>query len=388
MTTLIFLSLIFLSAGLVTSISVLSGFHIFMAIPSLYFITKTNFKNFSKSAYALLAFLIIVMLSVLINQDVAIAGYKPITKVKYFLYGFFAIAPMTYFFKNFYNEKKLKILIYLFMGATTFATIVGLISLKTGYNFISQRTLIEDRNAGLMGMILNYAHNLAFFQIIILGMVIYREELKKYLNLNILYSVFIINFIGLYFTYTRGAILAFLVGAPFYLFKKYKSKFIISTIVLVFLAIGLAFISGNNIIRPGSDSKRLSLWKTAVIAFKERPLTGYGYLNFERHSLDIKRRYNVGDPEFGGHAHNNFLEVLASTGIFGFLAFTSWVVLWLWEMYRREDLVARIALPFIVVFIVGGLTQATISLGINLFFIMAAYSISQINRFEVIKEQA
>jgi O-antigen ligase len=77
---------------------------------------------------------------------------------------------------------------------------------------------------------------------------------------------------------------------------------------------------------------------------------------------------------------------LASTGIVGFIFFMLWQIFWFIEMYKREDLIAKIAIPFIVAFVVGGLTQATFTLGANLFFIMSFYTLTQLNN-EVVKEK-
>lgn len=305
------------------------------------------------------------------------SGYRPIGKVKYFLFGFLMIAPFSYYFKNGLTDKKISYLIYAFLIATTVATIAGIVGMKTGYNFISRRVVNMDRNAGLSGMVLNYAHNLAYFQALAVGLLVYRKRVEKFVNIKVLLLVVLINFIGLYFSYTRGAMLALTVGLPFYFFKKNKVKFVSIATVIVLVAGILYIASGKNFMRPGSDRERISQWKAAAMAFKERPIFGYGYLNFERHSVALKERYNIGELQFGGHAHNNFLEMLASTGLLGFLSFVLWLFFWLWEMYKRQDLVAEVSFPFIMTFIVSGLTQSTIALGVNLFFVMAVYAVGQ-----------
>jgi O-antigen ligase len=374
---MIYGALMVLALGLVTSTTILALFHILMIVPIIYFLPKADYKHFPKSTWALIAMVVAMILSTVMNQDIAINGYKPIGKMKYFLFGFLTIAPFAYYFKNFCNEKKIGYLFYVFCVATTVAGIAGIVGMNTGYNYISMRTVNLDRNAGLSGMVLNYAHNLAYFQIIILGLIIYRKEIGKIINTRFLYFVFVMNSIALYLSYTRGAILALVVGIPFFIFKNNKFKFLIIALITILITAGAYFISGNNILRPGSDNERISQWQAAIKAFEERPVFGYGYLNFEQYSVPIKKRYNLGQLQFGGHAHNNFLEMLASTGIIGFICYVGWLGLWFIEIYKRNDVVAKITLPFIVVFIVGGLTQSTISLGVNLFFIMAIYAISQ-----------
>lgn len=370
-------TLLVLALALVTSTSLLSLTHMLIIFPALYFLPKVNYKNFSKSSWILLGMTFVIILSVFFNQDIATRGLKPILKSKYFIFGFISIAPIAWWAKNYLTNKKISFLLYTFCVATTVATIAGIIGMKTGYNYVSMRIVNLDRNAGLSGMVLNYAHNLAFFQVIIFGLFLFKNKTKEYINSNFILIVFILNLLGIYMSYTRGAMLALVVGTPFYFFKKNKTRFILIATLLVALAFGVYAVSGKSILRPSSDRERISQWRAALMAFKERPILGYGYLNFENYSVQIKKRYNLGELQFGGHAHNNFLEMLASTGIFGFLCYTAWLITWFVEMYKRDDMIANISLPFIVVFMISGLTQSTISLGVNLFFVMGVYSIGQ-----------
>ena len=376
---LIYASLIALAIGLMTSVSVLALSHIFIAIPCLYYLSKVDYKRFSKSSIALLLLAIVIVLSVLVNQDVAVLGFKPISKSKYFFFGFLMIAPFTFYFKNHFNNKKIKILLYLFCISSLIATISGYIGMKTGYNFLLRRGVALDRNAGLTGHVLNYAHNLASFQIIIFGLILYHQQIKEFISKKFLIIVFIINLFGIYTSYTRGALLALMLALPFYFFKKNKKNFLIACAAIGFIGLSVVFVAGNTIIRPGSDNERVSQWQAAAKAFEERPILGYGFLNFEQNSLQIKKRYSLPEPNYPGHAHNNFMEILATTGIVGFICFIAWIGFWLKEMYLRDDIIAKVSFVFIIVFLASGMTQSTISLGVNLFFIMAVYALSQVN---------
>jgi O-antigen ligase len=379
MEIMIYGSLIILAAGLLTSMSLLALSHILLIIPIFYFLPKTNFKGWSKSTWALVAMTVAIILSVFLNQDIAVNGYKPLSKSKYFFFAFLSIAPFSYFFKNSLDEKKIKILLRLILVASVVAGFFGILGKITGYNFLSFKHVNKDRNAGLFGMVLNYAHNLSYFQILLFGLVLYKEEVETFIKPKILNYVFAFNIVSLYLTYTRGAWLALIIGVPFYFFKEHKKNFIIVLITLLLTGGALYVLSGKSVKRKGSDAERISQWQSAFMAFKERPLFGYGYLNFEPHSVELKKRYDIGAQHFGGHAHNIFLEMLATTGLFGFIPFLLWLSFWFYEMYKRNDLVAKWTLPFIITFMVGGMTQSTISLGINLFFILAIYSISQVN---------
>ncbi len=385
MSFLIYSSLIVLSMGLLTSMSLLGLVHILIAVPSIAFIRKTNFKMMPKSAWALLGLCLVLALSVLVNKSIMVEGLKPILKVKYFIIGFLMISPLSWYFKNHFDEKKISYLLYIFCIASLVAGIAGTIGRYTGFNPVSMKAVNLDRNAGLFGMVLNYAHNLAFFQIIALGLILSAKEIEKFINKNFLYLTFIFNLFALYTTFTRGALLAFLAAVPFYFFKNNKKYFLIAIILIAVGGFTAYKMSGRNLERSGSDVERVSQWKAAWAGFKERPAFGYGYLNFEKHCPEIKIRNNIEAQHFCGHAHNNELEILAVTGFAGFLFYALWVISWFLEMYKRDDILAKIGLPFIIAFLVGGLTQSTIGLGINLFFIMAVYSITQIN-FKLVKE--
>lgn len=375
---LIYSSLMVLAIGLVTSISILSLFHILIIVPSIYFLFKTDYKNLPRSYWALCSLSLIIIMSVIFNQDIATHGYKNILKVKYFIFGFITIVPISWYLKNHCDSKKISYLLYAFMIATTFATIVGIYSQFHNYNPITMRGVDNVRNTGLFGMVMNYAHNLALFEIIVLGLIIYKKETSKYINTYFLYFVFIMNLVGLYMSYTRGAWLALLMGTPFYFFKKNKKLFIY-VIALAALSGAIAYFTAGSMMdnRDRSNNERISQWQASIKAVQERPVFGYGYLNFETHSTEIKKRYGIGAQNFGGHAHNNFFEMLASTGSLGFIAFIIWLIFWASEMYKSNEVLSSFGLAFIITFLAGGLTQSTIALGINLFFIMAFYSISQ-----------
>lgn len=377
---LIYGSLMILAIGLVTSMSMLALSHILIIIPALYFLPKVDYKKVSLSAWALLVLSIIIVLSVLVNQDIAINGFKPVSKVKYFLFGILMIFPFSYYFMAEKNSKKISYLLYAFCIATTIATLAGIGGMLTEFNFILMKKVNPDRNGGVFGMLMNYAHNMVYFQVIILGMVFNKKYVEKYINMKFLYVVLVINLIGFYLTYTRGAWLGFLVAIPFFFFKKNIKTFLSIVIALVIIGGGVYFVAGKSIVRPQSDNERLSQWKAAIKAFEERPIMGYGYLNFETHSKSIKERYGLGELQFIGHAHNNFFEMLATTGILGFVTYIVWLGFWFIEMYKRDDVVGRIGLPFIVAFVAGGLTQSTVSLGINLFFVMAVYALTMVKK--------
>lgn len=377
---MIYGSLMILALGLLTSMSALALSHILIVIPGIYFIFHADYKNFPVSAWAMLALVVVLICSIIFNQDIAINGFKPISKVKYFLLGFLALAPLCWYFKKYSTDKKISWLIYALCVSATFATIAGLIGLYSGYNPILMKAVHPTRNSGLFGMLMNYAHNLSYFLTIVAGLLIYRRESKKWVNINFLVIVFVINLIGFYYTYTRGTWLGFLCAIPFYYLKAHKKLFFRLGLGLFVVGIVAYFMAGDKVIRPQSEVERISQWKAAVMAFKERPVLGYGYLNFEPHSGEIKTRYELGSVTFVSHAHSNIFEMLGSGGLLGIAVFLIWIGAWFREMYKGSHFMCNIGLAFIVTFFVGGLTQSTITLGINLFFVLAAWCLCSTER--------
>ena len=124
-----------------------------------------------------------------------------------------------------------------------------------------------------------------------------------------------------------------------------------------------------------SMEERFSFYHAALMAFRERPVWGYGYRNFEPNVLDIKKNYDIGHRHYGAHAHNNFLEHLASTGFMGALSFVLFTLSWLIHSYQREDVVGKISFPVVVSFIISGMFQYTFGDGENLFLLMLLWAL-------------
>jgi O-antigen ligase len=67
-----------------------------------------------------------------------------------------------------------------------------------------------------------------------------------------------------------------------------------------------------------SNRARLSMWEVGFEMFKDHPLTGIA----DSHIKEIYETYKTPEEHSEGvHLHNNFIMILATTGIFGFLSF-------------------------------------------------------------------
>jgi len=85
----------------------------------------------------------------------------------------------------------------------------------------------------------------------------------------------------------------------------------------------------------GRDASRTIQWKAAVMGFMDRPIVGYGP---ENHHLAWSSHYEprieaLGEDVFD-RVHNQFLEILATTGLIGTLAFLAlWIAIG-YTLYR------------------------------------------------------
>ncbi|MBM4303835.1 MAG: O-antigen ligase family protein [Deltaproteobacteria bacterium] len=380
MVKLISLSLFVLAVGLLSSISLMSVFH-FSMIPAILFYSRSySWKKFPKSGWALLSLCVILILSVWVNHDIISRPLKNILKVKYYLIGALSIVPFSYYFQKHLNleqrNRVLKRLLWILLISASLATLSGLIGYFFGFNPLLGVEVSHARNGGLFGMVMTYGHSMAWLTLFVIGLSFQSEKVKNFISLKWLVFFSSIFLIGLFTSHVRGAWIAFFAGC-FWINKRLT----LFLILLCILGAGLLSLKdprflNNQILRVSSNEERLGCWLAAIKAVQEKPLLGYGYLNFEPNSRAIKERYHLPYPEFSGHAHNDLLEVLATSGLLGGACFLLWIFLWFQELLRRKDLSTQWAVPILVGFLASGLTQVTFNDGENTFFLMLVYALS------------
>jgi O-antigen ligase len=110
--------------------------------------------------------------------------------------------------------------------------------------------------------------------------------------------------------------------------------------------------------------EREGVWAGAVEMIRDRPLTGVGFGKTGYYSKPYATRALGHEPVFTSHAHDNTLDILAATGVVGFLAYAAWwgvLLLYAFRAFRdapadRRWLPAG-ALAGWVAFQINGLTQ-------------------------------
>ncbi|PIK14696.1 O-antigen ligase family protein [Halobacteriovorax sp. JY17] len=364
--------------------------HILIFIPALYFTFKTYKEeglNLSKSNIALLLTILFAIISIIFAPDIA-RKFKQVTKLKYMLIGVLAIYPFIELFKKITRDQVRK-MFNTFLVLLAVGNLAGVYALFSGYHPLRMKEASDGlRAAGMYGMAITYGYGIELILILMLAITfLYRKKISNIANPAIFYISMGTTLIGFYFAFARGALLALIISIPFIFIRRNRKIFLgLLTAGVTFIGIITAIVfttnedgGGNRFLlkaKTTSNMIRLSQYEAAYKGFLEKPLTGWGYRNFEPNAYDIKKRNGIDYAEFYGHAHNNYLEFLASTGVFGFISFCLFVLFWIVEAFKRGDEFSNILFPFIISFSISGLFQNTINDGENMFVIMFLYSLT------------
>ena len=371
-------ALFFLAAGIFTSVSILAAYEVLFAI-SLAYYTYLAVKNkklqLSASSWCLIAFSIIAVISLFMNLEYVPKPSKNFGRIKYFLYAIGGV----FVFRTWLQEasdKSKKFIVNVFL---TSICVAGLYALWEF--FISGEQRVQSLTETM-----RYGYGSAMAMLLLLSAILQHEKTSKWLNIKFAILAFVLGFLGMYLTYTRGALLGFLCGLPFALYF-YKPKLGLTLGgVAVLMVLGLVgmylFGSGKYESRflvnknNSSDVIRRSQWQSALIAFQEKPVLGWGFSNFHSQLKRIKHEYNLDAKEYDdAHSHNLFLEIASGTGIIGFLAFLGLIISWAVEAFKAKGLIRALVVPFGVAFVVSSQFEVTLNANIAC-MIFILYSLS------------
>jgi O-antigen ligase/tetratricopeptide (TPR) repeat protein len=248
---------------------------------------------------------------------------------------------------------------------------------------------------------------------IFLGLILIVNSQKLYLKYCYAFSI-ILSALVIYFTGTRGALLASIIGAllfgMFYIFTKTKTprerffkKIAISTIgVFIILSIFFwpvrdiniqknkpfaRFASFVSILKDSSAQYRFLTWRTAWAGIKERPILGWGQENFTGiytttpvpFPFSYFFPFTFSAPLWTDRAHNIVLDWLINAGFIGLFSYfaifcsafyVTRTAIYKYLITRAEGVIIFIAL--IVYFTQNLLIFDTISTYI-IFFTLLAY---------------
>lgn len=374
-------SLFFLAAGILTSVSILSIYQVLFVVPLIYF-SYVSLKNgntkLPKSAWFLLSFALVAFISLILNYELLPKPSKNFGRIKYFLFGVGGIFVFKFWLEQ-ASDKVKKLLTNTFFLSIIIAAVYAI------YSFIVSPI---GRGKGLTET-MRYGYGSGMILLTLLSAILQHKKIGKWFNPKIAFVIFVIGFLGMYFTYTRGALLGFLSGLPFvvYFYRK-KMGIIIGAcaVGVVFTLIGFyLFGSGNYNSRflvnknNSSDTIRRSQWKAGIIATQEKPILGWGLSNFHSQLKRIKTEYDLDAKHYDdAHSHNLFIEVSSGTGIIGLFFFLGWIISWAIESYKTSQLTRALVVPFGVAFVVSSQFEVTFDAN-NASMIFMLYALSTAN---------
>ncbi len=154
---------------------------------------------------------------------------------------------------------------------------------------------------------------------------------------------FVITYLALLTTFSRGAYLAFLVS--FGIFSIVKKSFRLGVItILLFTGLMLGFFTYEHLVatprgvdRTKSAEFRLDSWQQGLHMFEKHPVLGVGF-NAYRFAL---KEYNLADEQFiGSHGatsnDSSLLFVAATTGSLGLLSYLFWLGTCCWYGWKKN----------------------------------------------------
>jgi O-antigen ligase len=338
---------------------------------------KPGWKQLRASSWFLLAFAFVSLLSILINWDSHLGSAGALKKLRYF-----ALLLLLLLFprirEKLFGERDLRTL-YHFSWWIPMVIAVGF---GLVHFFWRERIPFLDgvgypgRVSGFYGQAMTFAYILQFSMVFLLIELFERSSIAKLSDLSWKWAVplFVICGAALYFSYSRGAVLAAAIAMILFCLMS-RRWVVIGGLVALAVGIGVYASKEKNAGASGpryfdfSDSARVNQWKCAGLTFLEHPVWGVGYKNYEMRSVELKKEYGLppdvpAEQSAAGesrylrlHAHNNYLEAFAATGVFGGLCFIGFVLTWLREAWQTRFKV--FLCPLVVTFLVSGLFENT-----------------------------
>lgn len=352
-------------------------------IKCIYDSYKQKTLSLPKSAYWLIAFIAIALISLWVNADDVQKMSNVRNKLKYPLFAVLGI----YFFRYWIRESSDQIkkwVLNIFLASVLFSSIYGIATYYLNDLYRLNGLIYTSKQA----------YGSLYFLAIMFGILLHYKKFKNILSPRFAILTFLVCLVAMIMTYARGAVLGLLISMPISLFfyrKKIAYMMGATSVALAIIMGGYYFLGKTDtnfrflITKTNnSDSMRKSIWLTSLIAIKERPLLGWGYFNFKHQVERIKNQYDLPRKDFvDSHSHNNFLEIAAGTGLIGLFAFLGWFISWGLEAFK-SPWGKTLIIPFWVSFFVTSQVDMTIidyHLSALIYFI---YSIScvQFKKFD------
>ena len=223
-----------------------------------------------------------------------------------------------------------KALITWFVGLFA-ATGMGIYQYFSGFDFIRQTgsnlPQVGDyfRSTGFFSLCLTFAYSMGISGF---SSALSLRKINRYFP----YFAVLLAGACIFNSMTRGAWVSFIftlvIMALFFVKKlSFKQIITISAFVLIYGLVLTQSKGGEKriekLVSTQTDeavSERFDIWKAYLQIFKDNPVAGVGFNEGPSHLLKTYEKLGM-DQTFVSHAHNDYLQVLAETGVIGLLAY-------------------------------------------------------------------
>lgn len=229
----------------------------------------------------------------------------------------------------FLKWKDVRRLLLVFSFSAALICVDGIYQKIFGTDFIRGYLLVKRPHFWAIRATFNYYNDFATYLVVSFFVVLGGLRAARRHGAQILYSILLyLTGLNLIFTYSRGGWLSFVLTLALLLIFLNKRERLCFIAVLCIFIFGLFMRMRLRdrlffILQLGGDADRINIWRGALLMFKSSPVIGKGLGLF----MDYIVQYGRTAVQY---AHNCYLQILAETGILGFVPF-----LWfLWSLAR------------------------------------------------------
>ena len=227
-----------------------------------------------------------------------------------------------YFAQVFLNKKQIKIILWVIIASAFLLSVDGIYQRLIGMDFIRGRFLVttDYGDLAVSGAFQHYNDFAAFLGVLVFITIGFWGYVKKLWQKILLFLVFLLISANVILTLSRGAWISLLIVYLFLIIfiKNKKRKLLFLLFLVSFIGIIFSFPLLKErflfIVKDGGDADRFRVWKVALTMFSESPLFGKGLGLFMSH---FSKYINLSIQ----YAHNCYLQILAETGLLGFVPF-------------------------------------------------------------------
>ena len=216
------------------------------------------------------------------------------------------------------TKERLQKLILVGLCAGIIIALDGIFQFFSGKDFIRLRPCGDVEGFSRLTASFSHPNNLggyiaAIFPVCFLSLLFYTWTKNNYAKKTGLFITCIILLFVCAMTYSRGAWIALFMGVALFLIIRNSKFFLLLIVFLLFISFFLPDFLVNRVkdivnIHNITSQTRLESWKKAIEMIALHPVVGNGLKSFSR---------IYGE----GYTHNCYLQILAETGLIGFIAY-------------------------------------------------------------------